>query len=69
MGPALDTTERKIVTKIRELKYPETKTEITEARAYEMAQRSDKCTRAFFKSYKDQAKQQWVNKVAKIDWV
>ena len=34
-----------------------------------MSQRSDKCTRAFFKSYKDQAKQQWVNKVAKIDWV
>jgi hypothetical protein len=34
-----------------------------------MAQRSDTCTRSFFKSYKDQAKQQWVNKVAKIDWV
>ena len=65
----LDATEKKIATKIRELKYPETKTEITEARAHEMAQRSDKCTRSFFKSYKDQAKQQWVNKVAKIDWV
>ena len=64
----LDRAEKELTKKIQELRYPEIKREITEKQAHQMFERSDRCTAAMFKPYKDQAKQQWINKVAKTEW-
>ena len=64
----LDRAEQELTKRIQELRYPEIQREITEKQVHQMFERSDRCTAAMFKPYKDQAKQQWINKVAKTTW-
>ena len=50
------------------LQNPESTPVHEEAQARRCADRSDKCTRATFSSYKAIAKQQWINRTKKADW-
>ena len=67
-GPQLDRYVQRVTREIHQLRHPETKQEITEQQAHGMFEKSDRCTRAMFLPYKDQAKKQWVNKLSKVDW-
>ena len=50
------------------LEHPEQELLAKKSAAVNMTERSDKCTKAFFRSYKAQAKQQWINSIKTADW-
>ena len=59
---------KQIQREIYEIENPETKNIHSTTQATQSRDRSDNCTKAFFKSYKAQAKQQWVNETYKAEW-
>merc|ERR1711938_440617 len=66
--PQIDTTEKNIQKELYNLKNPETNNNPTERGAMNMYERSDVCSRAMFRPFKAQAKQQWINSVKINDW-
>ena len=66
--PQIDKTEKVLQNEIYNLKHPETQHNPTERGAMNMYERSDVCSRAMFRPYKAQAKQQWINSIKKNDW-
>jgi hypothetical protein len=60
---ALRNIRNKQLTEIHNLEHPEKSSIHEEAQAQRCAERSDKCTRLMFMSYKQIAKQQFINKV------
>ena len=60
--------EKNLQSELYELRYPELVKLPSEHQAYNMAQKSEACTKQYFMPYKDRAQQAWVNEVNKAEW-
>ena len=69
-GPTIAISEllKKYKTRLFELENPAIQGLASKAAAIRMAERSDACTKAYFRSFKAQAKQQWINEIKTAAW-
>ena len=61
-------TMKELKKELFNLEHPEQELLAKKSAAVNMTERSDKCTKAFFRSYKAQAKQQWINSIKTANW-
>ena len=67
-SPQILARQKQLKTRLFELECPEAQGLASKAAAVRMAERSDACTKAYFRTFKAQAKQQWINKIKTARW-
>ena len=60
--------EKELKEHLYKLQHPEAPHLASEARAKAMTDRSESCSKTFFKPYKDLSKQSWINEIHKATW-